>query len=79
MQKPQTDPLSMVAARDATIVPISAGPGDHAHRWRIAAQAGPRSQGICDCGAERSFANSHETMANPFRAGRVPPRRTPRA
>jgi len=77
VQTPSTDPLSMVAARDATIAPILED-GDHAHRWRIGAQAGPRSQGVCDCGAERSFANSHETMANPFRAGRVPPRRTPR-
>ncbi len=30
----------------------------HAHRWRIGAQAGAVSVGICACGAEKEFQNS---------------------
>lgn len=31
---------------------------EHVHHWRIDPPNGARSQGRCDCGAERSFANT---------------------
>lgn len=30
----------------------------HSHRWRIGAQEGATSRGVCACGAEKEFANS---------------------
>lgn len=35
-------------------------PSAHAHRWRIAEQAGACSAGRCDCGEERAFQNGWE-------------------
>ena len=29
----------------------------HSHRWRIGAQEGAFSNGVCACGAEKEFAN----------------------
>ncbi len=34
------------------------GEEPHSHRWRIGAQAGAFSQGVCACGAEKEFPNS---------------------
>ena len=39
----------------------------HAHRWRIGAQDGPTSSGLCDCGAEQRFANSYRRSSNAYR------------
>lgn len=55
------------------------GPADadsHSHRWRIGAQEGAFSHGVCACGAEKEFANSWDreqggrAWSNTSRTGR---------
>lgn len=43
---------------DETTSSATVAVGDHTHRWRIGAQAGATSAGVCACGAEKEFANS---------------------
>lgn len=58
---------------------IATGPTDgesHSHRWRIGAQAGAFSLGVCACGAEKDFPNSWDrdpggrTWSSTSRTGR---------
>jgi hypothetical protein len=47
----------------------------HTHRWRIGAQAGAFSSGVCECGAEKEFPNSWDretgrTWTSPSRTAR---------
>jgi len=60
------------ASGEANVPGPAEATSSHVHHWRIGAQAGPSSQGLCDCGDERTFANSHEPMPNSYRSRQAP-------
>jgi hypothetical protein len=45
---------------------------EHVHRWRIEAQGGETSKGLCACGAEKAFRNSWGKESSSWMGARKP-------